>query len=348
MPKSPTEIQNDPQNQADIFSNLGLSQDDLGVDLDAQDENELDLQDDRLEDDVSQDDNVSHTEGDDLDFTPQEQQQPQRQDRLTFDKQGNVVGKDGKILARAGGERRHFENAHNARIALVTEQANHQNTYGRLQQAIGIGEQLGKQLQEAHEKLKIQSAVASQLGLNEQEHLEALQLFAEGKKDPTTTLKKLLTRAATRGIDLTQLGLQASGVDPSSLMDMVREEIRKGTQPVLDVERQRTESERQRQEQEENTRRSQAEVEDHFRQNPDMIPYAQVYHRILSDQRFRGMTLNEVMLRIKMNLLQRSRAGRQTGRQPPRGRRSLGNQTRDQMADVNSSYDDIIKSALSV
>src|SRR3989304_7853366 len=84
----------------------------------------------------------------------------------------------------------------------------------RLNEAVRIGTELHTQYKTLNEA----GNIASKAGLTNDEHMQAVQFASEAKRDPVTAIKKLLTLAATRGIDLTQIGLQPGAVDPKSLV----------------------------------------------------------------------------------------------------------------------------------
>lgn len=365
MAKAPNAALNNGDARQTVFDNLDLDAEALGApelnnveedgeneyvnegEQETPDSGQQEHEDDQGEEDdftgfnLDPDEGVSHT-----------REEPRRE-KLKFDKRGNVIDKDGKVLARAGSERRLYEAAHNARIDLVSAQSMAADLGNRLQQAVDLGTQAVTAYQNLQRQVQEREATFKQLGLNPTQQLEAMQMYREGIDNPTQLLKKLLTRAATRGIDLTQLGLQGGGnFDPQSLMQMIREEITKHVAPVQEATRRQQQAERSEQERQQLVQRNEQEIRSFFAQNRDLVKYLPVFERVMRDPRYRNMSLEAIGYRIKLNLL-RQRENQQQNpsqrRSIPRGRQPVG--TRGQQNDVpiapvTESYDSIIKGAL--
>lgn len=129
----------------------------------------------------------------------QQQQQPDNAPRP-----GDIVGPDGRVLARAGAERRHYEAAQRATRELT-------NMRGELQQA---QTQLAA-LREAH-------SAPQQLGLSPQEATTAAQFMAHWKRDPVGAAKNMLAELKAAGYSLDEL---ATGVDVSAIQRMMDERL---------------------------------------------------------------------------------------------------------------------------
>lgn len=296
---------------------------------------------------------VSHTE-----------QQPSPLPKLTKDKRGNLVDAKGKIVARAGAEARFYYTAHKARNELTQVRtaatAQVRDVASRLERAVAIGTEVATEL----EKVRGEQKFIADLQLNSDEAREAASLYAEGKKDPVSVIRKLLTRAAARGIDITQLGVQGTGLDAKALLEMVQGELAKGLNPLREREAAET---RQRQTEEQQTKardKVTAEVSTFFQTTPKAVAFMKVFEDVMANPANAGMTLNHIWDKIQLNLLNTGktvdgviaelRRGKQRGapdnrRSIPRGRgqpQYSGNEGDDSMAPISASFDDILKGVL--
>jgi hypothetical protein len=316
-----------------VFGNLDLSDDDLTPDDDL-DEGTQDG--DTQDDDSAQDDSAQQL--DDLSLAPDDFIQRDRgtiDKRLRYDDKGNIVDAQGKVLALAGDRARLYKNNHDSQVQNAQLRTNLADSRTRLERAITIGTQLAERLKAVEEH----GNTGSQLGLNQQEQVEAFQLFAEGKRDPGGLLKKLLTRAAASGIDLTQLGIQAGGFDPKSFIDLMREEMGKVTKPIQELTQRQQQEREQESQRQQRLQETEGRVRTFFEQNPDAQQYLPVFNQVV--QRFPGKSLDEIWARIQLQVLQNPRKQRSL----PKGRQQRGSD-RDGMAPVDTSYDNIIKGVL--
>lgn len=300
-------------------------------------------------------DRVSHTD----------QRRPlPRQAEVRADKQGNLRDPDGNIIAPKGPAARFYMQAHKARTELedVREQARVQteDVQGRLDQAITIGQELITE----NEGYKSRFAQIEQLGISPEEHLEVLQMAAEYKRSPLSMIRKLLTRAAASGTNITELGLTGNS-DPAALLAMVREEITKGTKPLRD------DADNRRQEREQLDRVNAAktktaeEVNRFFTRNRTAQQFMPVFENVFRNPANSGMTLDHIWTTIQLNLARRGFAspedfirakvrnqdnGRRENRPIPRGRGRVNpgvdEGPNDDMAPITASYDDIAKGVL--
>ena len=337
-----------------VFSNLGLTREDLGVGDDEGSGNE----------DFGQDGGGSGNEGldrggsgnEDLERMTQTTSRGEQPDRsglpptaeVHADHKGNLVNEYGQIVARSGKEARLYQDLHKTKGQAQTLQGQLQDVSGRLRKAVEIGQGLHREV----EQLRANSNAIKQFGLEQGEVLTAFRLFKELRDNPKEALKNILTRAATNGINIQELGLQG-GVDPKSLVEMIKQELGTAMNPL----KERTDAERREaaQRQQEQTRlgQIQTEVDGFFNQNPEAKQYLPVFTQTL--QQFPGMTLGEVWARIQLHFAQNPQSRRGQNGQPqnsprrslPQGRGVPSNGAATDLAPVTDSYDTIVKDALS-
>ena len=331
-----------------VFSNLGLTREDLGVEEGSGNEDlgsgneELDRGGSGNEDFERQGRMSQTTERE-----PERTGLPPTAE-VHADHKGNLVNEYGQIVARSGKEARLYQDLHKTKGQAQTLQGQLQDVSGRLRKAVEIGQGLHREL----ESVRAQQNAVKQFGLEQGEVLTAFRLFKELRDNPREALKNILTRAQTNGINITELGLQG-GVDPKSLVDMIKQEIGTAVNPL----KERTEAERRQalQRQQEQTRlgQIQTEVDGFFNQNPEAKQYLPVFTQTL--QQFPGMTLGEVWARIQLHFAQNPQSRRGQNGQPqnsprrslPQGRGAPANGGATDLAPVTDSYDAIVKDALS-
>ena len=309
------------------------------------------------DDEGDDDDVVSHNREDDDD---QDQQRGRRQDdqddgflpRAKLDRKGNIVDpKTGKVLAPAGAAARLYRKAYRAERTVQHLDRTRQDLGRRLEKAIEIGTGLADRL-DALEREGTGIPAARDLGLNNTEQLEALQLFHLGKTNPTELLKKILTRAAVQGIDVKTLGLQG-GIDAKALSETILSEIRKDLKPVQDL----TAAQRKQQDDAaaltERTKAVTEELENFFTANPAAQRFMPIFLKVYENPRFAKMPVTEAWARIQLNLMRRSRQQQhnpQNQRSRPNGRRRGGNgggdAPRNVMADLDKSYDQLLREVM--
>src|SRR5262252_6513214 len=182
---------------------------------------------------------------------------PLRQNTLKFDprasfrqdKKGNLIDtRTGEIIARAGSEARIYQRVHKEasdyiQAATRNIQNQMQTERGKLERAVEIGLGFEGQLAKARETLNQINAYQ----LPTDQLLEAAQYYKQAQSDPIGVLKNLLTRAAISGIDITQLGMPAGGLDAKGIADMVRREIQGAIAPVNQYTQQRQQTEQNQQ-----------------------------------------------------------------------------------------------------
>lgn len=293
---------------------------------------------------------VTHTDAQARPFAPQAEVKP--------DAKGNLVDNNGKIVAKAGPEARFYQDAYKAKqhAAMIEQRATRaiEDITSRLNQAIEIGTRAA----ERAKTLQDAGNVATKLGLSEQQHVEAVQFYKEGLDNPVQFLKKLLTRAAASGIDMTQLGLAPGSVDPKSLMDQIKGLITEQMNPLKERSAQDAAQVAAKAKQDQEAATATANVKTFFDTNPDALPYLPVFTRIYQDARFANWDIERVWDRIQLNLLKggadpaQQRDGDGQGgpahKRMPSGRRSSpsGSSDEDAMAPVEQSYADILKGVM--
>lgn len=264
------------------------------------------------------------------------------------DKQGNLVNKEGKIIARAGREARLYQDAFKAKGSVRTLQGQVNEVSTRLKKAVEIGQGLHRDLVAA----RATNDAIKQLGVDQNEQLSAIRLFKDLRDNPKETLKKILTRAAANGITMDDLGT-ASGVDPKSLIDLVRETIGKELNPLKESTAAATRAKQEADQVAARHNEIQTHVVNFFDANPDAKPYLPVFQQTV--QKFPGMTLGEIWARIQLHQVQNPQPRRnqnsqrgQNGarRSLPQGRNMPASNGQDDLAPVSDTYSDIVKAAL--
>jgi hypothetical protein len=314
-----------------VFENLGLDRADLGIE-----EDQGSGWEDEGQDTFESEEQVE---------TPEPRPARAIPDRAEVkpDGRGNLVGPDGKVVARAGKEARLYQDLHRTKGQAQTLKGQVEEVTGRLKKAVEIGQRLHQELQ----TVKAQTEAIKQFGLDQSEHLSALRLYKELRDDTAKTLKNLLTRAAANGINIQELGT-SGGIDPKSLLDMVRQEI--GTQ--LNPLRERTEAEKKLQTERDQLRqqqeRVQGEVNDFFRENPGAQEYLPVFTQTI--KQFPNMSLGEIWARIQLHFERNPQDKRSTNSPPrrslPSGRGAPPGGNAGDMAPVNETYESIIRDAM--
>lgn len=371
---------NQPRNQreaeATVFDNLGLSREDLGIDRDEDDvvdrQDVDDSADDDRVDDRDADDNDAREQDDDFEresHTEQrsvrrdvreQQERQQRQPRplpkkaeVKADRNGNLINAKGEVVARAGREARHYQNWQRAQSRITNMETQYAQASERFQR-LGT---LAQQLADENDRYRAQEAEITKLGLAPAERLQALAFAAEAKRDPKAAVKKMLTLAATNGINLAELGEGAQGgLDPKSLLDIIRTEIQNATNPLKEDNERRQQQTQQEQEQQQRQEAALSHVQQFFGQNPEAVPYEPLFRQLLQHPVTRKMSLGEMWARIQLNLERNSRRertpqNRQRGApRMPAGRGSVGpvgeDRVRTDLAPVGSSYGDIIREVM--
>lgn len=365
--------------QGIVQENFGLTADDLGMnpreDSFLNQNDDLDIENDDIggtqdlrdgeNDDLTVQNVPQESAEDDLFLKPAQQQQHQQQQpqpkplhhkaEVYVDKKGNLVSKStGKIVATAGREARLYQDLHKSKQSYVAMQAQYADQESRLNKAISIGQELFDRLKTAQTQQTEYSP--EKYGLNGAEAIEALNFAKEAKQNPVETIKKLLTKAAASGIDLTSIGLSGGNFDPKSLMDVVRGEIDKAMNPLRERSARESEQERQTREQNERDEAAKSTLTKFLGDNPEAREYLPVFQRIYQQPQFQNMSLGEVWSRLQLNLMRRQQqasnqrpANQRNSRQLlPNGRRMppMNVRGREELAPVSMDYNDIVREIL--
>jgi hypothetical protein len=362
---------------------LGMQDADFGNDLDGDDgvggdgDSARAGADDFDQDDAGQDDDpfaiddgfedpqdrVSHTPRDRQ--QPQDRRQPQRAQprfqardqqaarKFKPDAKGNVVNGQNEIVARAGKEARIFWNGEKHRKASERAQTQLRDTAGRLNRVTTIAERLYAD----NNAYKAQRQAIEQLGIKPEEQISAMQLYTQLLAKPKETIQKLLTRAAANGITIDSTPGGNNNGQPD-IVNVVKELLGTEIKPLKEFVTSQQARDTAQREHLQARQAVQTEVETWFGQNPEARPHAQVIQRVLRDPRYSNMSLGEVWARIQLHQARNpSKRGlrdsmngsrRSTSRHrgsPPTGR-GMPPMGTSQMADVNESWDTIVRETL--
>jgi len=227
--------------------------------------------------------------------------------RSTFrqDQKGNLVdARTGEIIARAGSEARIYQRVHKQasdyiRAATGNIQNQMQAERGKLNRAVEIGLGFEKELSE----LKGYVSQINAYELPKEGLLEAAGLYKQAQTDPVGVLKSLLTRAALSGIDISQLGMDPQGIDPRTMMEMVRKEMQAAVKPVQEYTTTQQKAQENQQVESQYLRQAETQVNQFFGANREAIPYTHIFHAVLQQPRFQNMSLGEIWDKIQLHLI---------------------------------------------
>lgn len=330
----------DLEQQLDLGSDQGDDTDpfaDRGDDLDQGDDQE----------DIFR---VSHTEDDQERGRQRGDQQQQKQQRplpkrseVRPDRRGNLVDKDGQIVARAGREARIYQSRERARRDLSRAQAETTQVREDLRRLGAAARQLynqNQQYQAVNQRME-------EFGLSAQEQLTAMQLFSELRDNPQQGVRRILTRATQNGINIQDLLSGRGGNDPQNVAALVQAAVEKAVKPLNQHTQQQVQREQQQRQEAARQQQAQREVQDFFRRNPEARQYSQVFVRALSDPRYTGMSLGEIYARIiQSNPPRNGRRSRTPQNGMLRGRGMPSGGGRQEIAHPNATYESIIDAAL--
>lgn len=265
------------------------------------------------------------------------------------DKNGNLVNKEGVIVARQGREARYYQDAFKSRQESATHQGRVREVEGRLNEVIGIARNLDTELK----VFKGQQAQITQLGIKPEDQVLALRMFKDLNDNPVQTIKGILTRANARGITMDQLGLGAGGAgafDAKTMSELIQKQVTDALKPVNERVALTQQQEEQQRQQDQISQQAQRDVNSFFQDNPEATRHIAVFKGLLDDPKWRGVSLSEMWARIQLNLAtRRNPAQRPNGqsRTPrrgsmPQGRRAPMQMDASPVADINQSYDDIL------
>lgn len=269
--------------------------------------------------------------------------------KIKSDQKGNLIDSNGKIVAKAGSERRLYEK--NQKIT---------RDYNELSKEYAENQELMRRATEImrgqHEELQQLKAgtLQSQYNLSDQESREALEVYNK-LKDPNTALdgaKYILTKLAQRGINIQSLGVGSGAIDPAVLSQGITSHIDQQLKPITEQHQAQLQEQQKRE-------AAQREVQEFLRANPEAEQHRQTLGRILKDPRFRGMPLSEAWSRLQNYLLRQQLNGQQSQQSPtptpeprPSGRsRPTATSPRQRIDDspvhADASYREIIRGVIS-
>jgi hypothetical protein len=245
--------------------------------------------------------------------TPTQKPDPLRQNTLKFDprtsfrqdKKGNLVdSRTGEIIARAGSEARIYQRVHKqATDYIATAQRNIQNQVAtertKLERAVEIGLGFERQLAETRQQMQKLNAFE----LNQDQLVEAAQYFKQAQSDPVGVLKNLLTRAALSGIDITQLGLPAGGVDAKGIADMVKREINQAVAPIQQYTTTQQQEREHQNVQSQYLQTAERQVNSFFNSTPEAVPYMHIFQTVLQQPQFQQMSLGAIWDKVQLHLM---------------------------------------------
>lgn len=195
------------------------------------------------------------------------------------DERGNLVDKQGRIVAAAGKERSEFQ-----KIRDNFKQEREQNH--KLTRSLVELTRETKALWGKYKELRDRKSPAMEFGLNTNEEREAMQIAALAKADPMAAVKRVLTIAQLRGMDISDLGVQAP-LDPAVIareVAQIQQNEQRKAEPEPDP--------------------MQKEVDDFLSRNPDAYgtdnngrPLVQYIAE--AKARFPQMTLDQIWYQIK-------------------------------------------------
>lgn len=129
----------------------------------------------------------------------QQQPQPARRGQPQ-----DLIGPDGNVIARAGSERRFYEQAQRAQRELAPLRDEVHKLRGEV------------------EAYRTATAMPQQLGLNIQEQTTAMQFMAHWKQDPLGAAKKMIAELRAGGYNIDELG---SGTDVFAIKKIVEDAV---------------------------------------------------------------------------------------------------------------------------
>lgn len=193
----------------------------------------------------------------------QQQQKGNIPPRQPANAAGDLVDGQGRVIARAGNERRFYESWRNSSIQLQKMQRDMQTRDTRIQQLEG--------------QLRGHSEAANapqSLGLNPQEAVAGMRLLAQFKRNPVEALRFMLAEVQSLGHDLT--GIVDGGVNAQAISRMLDQRLAPLTQ---------------QQQQQQREREQQAELDRQVNSFFEEFPDAQVHDAALGELISKNPTL---------------------------------------------------------
>lgn len=264
------------------------------VEGDEEDEEQLsagETDDNDDEDDSSTTDPVEDEDNnDDVDDQPEEVDELDPKNRFAQDKKGNLLDKNGKIVATAGKERGIFEKLRGRLKERETALANSATQLAQI--AAGT-----RDLMQKYKALQEEKGYGQQLGLEASEQKEALELFARSKIDPKAVIKHILTKAHLAGTDLSDIGVSGP-LDPAVVARHVYD-----LQKAEEAKNKPTTTEPVRQDD------GQEEAKKFFNDHPEAMnePEELLNAVAQAKNRFPHLSLSHIYTKIKLHVVQQNK-----------------------------------------
>jgi hypothetical protein len=204
--------------------------------------------------------------------------------KYAADKNGNLIDKAGKIIAKSGAERKLFQTM---RDAVINEQRSNIKLAKRLDELA----RLTNNLYQKYQELGAAKTYASTVGLTEEENRTAVDMAALSKRDPLGAAKMHLTKLHLAGVDISSLGAPGA-IDPKTIAAEVTKQVQAGIaaqqKPVTSPEDDRRAA-------------VTAEATEFLDENPEAVPYVKLIGE--AKAKYPKMGLPEIWTRIKLAAL---------------------------------------------
>jgi hypothetical protein len=243
----------------------------------------------------------------------------------------DLVDRSGNVIATGGKERRFYETAQKEKTRADTATREVENLRGQLQAINDAGN------------------IGTQYNLSPEEVTTGAQIIAAYKTDPVNTLKYMLTQAQASGHNIEELG--NAGLDAGAVKQMLESALA----PLLSEHQERIDT------QDVNDRA--LEIYNEFSSNhpdaavhenslarlltqePSLSPEA-AYYKLQNYYLSRGLDWTKSLEQLQSEVSNNPVPGDNTP-QPPDGGVNVNNVTNTpQVADVNTSFDDIIRESM--
>lgn len=263
------------------------------------------------------------------------------------DGKGNIVDKDGKILARAGEAARLWQDASRA-TAQVT------NLTRQLERVTQENTQNKQLIEQAREI----AGLPAKFGVSREDYNEGITLMSRWRADPVGVAREIVARTLTYGHNVSDILGKTAG--DALEMKAITSLVKQTTQPIEDA---RIASEKQQQ--------ANATAETAYRNFISAHEYAEIHAEVIAKQMAKGVSPELAYMQIENFALrngldftqplgpqivarQSQEAQRPTGQQQqrplPNGGRVNGSgnlQTEPSQASASDSWEDILRGAMS-
>ncbi len=206
---------------------------------------------------------------------------------LQEDSEGNLVNKQGEILATSGKSREYLQNLRKEARGL--QKQNDQMAIQTLQMAQKVKDLYGEYLEIKETKINPIQHIVKETGLSNSEVSEAMVLMKNYKSNPIEAIKSLLTQAHNSGIDIKQLVGANIVADPSVIKRQMEGLIEDKLTPINQSSAIQNEQ-----------YSAQQEANQFLAQYPEAINHQELI--AMGKTKYPHMSLPEVWLRIKQGL----------------------------------------------